>query len=171
VPEPQREQLARFIAECAQAAPEFRWTPRENLHLTVRFVGNIDQAVVEGVADALADRPLPAAELELGGLGTFGRGRAVRVVWLGLRGGAEQAGALAAQVNDECVRAGLDQEKRPYRAHLTLARARPRYGAGLPTLPPAPHLDRWRAGDLILYSSRLTRSGAIYEPIRTLPLR
>jgi 2'-5' RNA ligase len=170
VPELQREELARFIAVCAQVAPEFRWTPKENLHLTIRFVGNVGRAPVEAVADALAQRPLAAFDMELGDIGSFGRGRASRVVWLGLRAGAEAATGLAAQVEVECVRAGLPGESRPYQAHLTLARARSRGGARLPELPAMPRVKPWRAAQLVLYSSRVTRTGAVYEAIRTLEL-
>jgi 2'-5' RNA ligase len=171
VPEPQRQELARFIARCAGIAPDFRWTPAENLHLTVRFVGTVDRPIVEGVADRLSGS-LPAGfELRLGGIGTFGRGRAARVVWLGLSAGAEAGAALAATVDGECRRAGLPGEDRPFRAHLTLARARARDGSRLPDLPAAPELSSWHAGELVLYSSRLMRSGAIYEPLRTLVLK
>jgi 2'-5' RNA ligase len=170
VPEPQREVLADFIAVCAQVAPAFRWTPKENLHLTIRFVGSVERATVEAVADALAQRTFAAFDMELGDLGTFGRGRAARVVWLGLRAGAERAAALAAQVEEECLRAGLPPESRPYQAHLTLARARPREVARLPELPAMPRVEPWRADRLVLYSSRLTRTGAVYEAMRTLDL-
>jgi len=170
VPEPQREQLSRFVAACTEVAPEFRWTPRDNLHLTVRFVGNVERAMVDAVAGALAQRPLAAFDVELGDIGTFGRGRAARVVWLGLRAGAEAATALAAEVEHECVRAGLPAESRPYQAHLTLARARSRDGSRLPDLPALPAITPWRAGELVLYSSRLGRTGAVYEAIRTLRL-
>jgi 2'-5' RNA ligase len=170
VPEPQREDLATFLDACALAAPEFRWTPKDNLHLTIRFIGSVERAVVETVGDALAHRPLEAFDLELGDAGTFGRGRAARVVWLGLRKGTEGAAALAAQVEDECARAGLPAESRPYQAHLTLARARARDGARLPGLPPLPRIMPWRSDALVLYASRLTRTGAVYEPMRTLKL-
>ena len=170
VPEPQREELARFIAACAQVAPDFRWTPKENLHLTIRFVGNVERELVESVAGALAQRPLAAFDMELGDVGAFGRGRAARVVWLGLRAGAEAATALAANVDEECVRAGLPGESRPYQAHLTLARARSRGGARLPELPAVTRMEPWRADQLVLYSSRLARMGTIYEALRTLEL-
>jgi 2'-5' RNA ligase len=170
VPEPQREEVGRFIDACARIAPDFRWTPTENLHLTIRFVGRVTLELVDAVAGSLTER-LPAAfELGLGTVGTFGRGSAVRVVWLGLVAGAEGVTALAAQVDDECVRAGLAREERPFHGHLTLARARDRNGAKLPELAPAPEIKPWPAGELILYSSRLARSGATYEVIRTLPL-
>jgi RNA 2',3'-cyclic 3'-phosphodiesterase len=196
VPGPQREELGRFVAACAQVAPDFRWTLTENLHLTIRFVGNVDRSVVETIADALSGRSLAAFELDVDRIGTFGRGRAVRVVWLGLRTGANGAGALAAKVEAECLRAGLvgaiskshpgrrasaqERSVRPLRPalarrvfqpHLTLARARAREGSRLPDLPATPQLNPWRADELILYSSRLTRAGAIYEVIRALPLQ
>ena len=170
VPEPQRQELGSFIATCASLAPAFRWTPAENLHLTIRFVGGVERSVVEPVADALVDLPPAAFDLELGSLGTFGRGPGARVVWLGLQSGADGAAAVAARVEEECLRAGLVGQNRPFRAHLTLARARARYGASLPDLPAPPSLEQWRADELILYASRLTRSGATYEVVRTLRL-
>jgi 2'-5' RNA ligase len=170
VPNPQREELGRFIARCSQLAPEFRWTPKENLHLTIRFVGSVDRTVVEAVAGGL-EGACAGFEIGLGETGTFGRGRGARVVWLGLHAGADEATALAATVDAACRHAGLAGEERPFRAHLTLARARSRDGSKLPDLPAAPALSPWRAGELVLYSSRLTRSGAIYEPLRIVPLK
>ncbi|TMD79312.1 MAG: RNA 2',3'-cyclic phosphodiesterase [Chloroflexi bacterium] len=101
VPDQQREQLGRFLAQCAIAAPEFRWSVTENLHLTVRFVGTVDRAVVEGIADRLSGAAGPAIQLALGEAGTFKRSRLARVVWLGLKSGAEDLGALAARVEAE----------------------------------------------------------------------
>jgi 2'-5' RNA ligase len=170
LPDAQRVALAQFVAACAERAPEFRWTPAANLHLTLRFVGQVERSVVEEIADRLGARSLPAFDLEPGDLGTFKRGRLVRVVWLGLRTGGEAAKRLAAEIEAECVNAGLDGEKRPFRAHLTLARARPRDGAVIPGLPEPPHLAAWRASQLVLYSSRLGRTGSVYEPLRVVQL-
>jgi 2'-5' RNA ligase len=170
VPEAQRAVMAGFLTACATAAPEFRWTPAANLHLTIRFIGNVDRALVEVIADQLAARPLDAIDLELASLGTFGHGRHVRVIWQGLRAGAEAVTVLAAQVDAECAAAGLVGEKRPFQPHLTLARARGRNGAELPPLPEPPRLSPWRAGELVLFASRLSRTGATYEPLRTMKL-
>ncbi|TMG64908.1 MAG: RNA 2',3'-cyclic phosphodiesterase [Chloroflexi bacterium] len=170
LPELHRAALGTYIADCAKRAPEFRWTPEANLHLTIRFLGHVEQAVAEGVADRLADADLRAVQLQLGELGTFKRGRLGRVVWLGLRSGQEEIGELAGQVEAESARAGLEPEARRYHAHLTLARARARDGAPLPDLPAPPDLEAWRADELILYRSRLGRGGSVYEPMRRLRL-
>ncbi len=170
MPEAQRAEMADFLTSCAGVAPQFRWTPAGNLHLTVRFIGKIDRPLVEAIADRLAARSLRAFDLELGDLGTFGHGRHVRVVWQGLRDGAEAVATLAAQVEAECETAGLVAEKRPFQPHLTLARARPRDGAVLPPLADPPRLSAWRASELVLYASRLSRTGATYEPLRAVKL-
>ena len=170
LPDRQRASLAEFVAASAEAAPQFRWTPAANLHLTVRFIGSVDRTLVEDITDRIADRGPSGFDLELGILGTFKRGRLVRVVWLGLRSGLEPMARLAGQVEEECVKVGLPAEKRPFRAHLTLARARARDGATLPTLPPAPKLAPWRADELVLYSSQLGRTGAVYEPLGVVKL-
>jgi 2'-5' RNA ligase len=170
VPEAQRQELDPYLVACAAIAHDFRWTPASNLHLTVRFIGSIESSVAEGIADRLAERQLAGFELELGDVGTFKRGRLVRVVWLQVRAGADAARELAAQAEAECLRAGLAPEARPFQPHLTLARSRPRDGAVLPPLPNPPELQPWRAGELILYRSQLGRAGSVYEPLRMLRL-
>jgi 2'-5' RNA ligase len=168
--EAQRKELAPYLAEWAAIAPDFRWTPAANLHLTVRFIGTIEMSVADGIADRLAERHLAGFELALGDVGTFKRGRLVRVVWLQVQAGADAARGLAAQVEEECVRAGLAPEARPFQPHLTLARARPRDGAVLPALPNPPELEPWRAAELILYKSQLGRGASVYEPLRRIRL-
>lgn len=170
VPEAQRKELEPYLAECAATAPGFRWVPAANLHLTVRFIGTVERAAVEGIADRLAARPPAGFQLALGGLGAFKRGRLVRVVWLQVATGLEAAQTLAEQVEVECVAAGLTPETRPFQPHLTLARARARDGAPLPVLPDPPALKPWRAAELVLYRSHLGRAGSVYEPLRTIRL-
>jgi 2'-5' RNA ligase len=170
VPEARRKELEPYLAACAAAGPEFRWVPADNLHLTVRFIGSVERAVVEDIAGRLATRPLQGFELGLGGIGTFKRGRLVRVVSLQLSSGVEAARELAAEVEAECVRAGLTPETRPLQPHLTLARARAREGARLPPLPDPPRLDPWRAHELVLFKSQLGRAGSVYEPLLTIRL-
>jgi 2'-5' RNA ligase len=172
VPDPQREELARYVAECAGAAPAFRWTPAANLHLTVRFAGSVERELVDEIVRTLGVLDLRGFDIELGDLGVFKRGRLVRVVWIGLRTGGDMAIALAALVETECRRTGLPPEARPFQPHLSLARAPGRDGSVLPPLPPVPPALRpWRASELVMYSSHLGRPAAVYQPLEKLPLR
>src|SRR5258708_25247640 len=84
LPKNHRETLDLYIASCQAIAPEFRWVPAPNLHLTVRFIGVIERDLVAGIADRLAGTHLNAFELALGDLRTFKRGRLVRAAWPGM---------------------------------------------------------------------------------------
>jgi 2'-5' RNA ligase len=167
LPDDNRKRLASYLRACAKVAPDFRWGVPDNLHLTVRFVGSIERGVAEGIAARISGA---AFDVALGEVGTFKRGRLARVVWLGVTDGAAELTALAARVEAECQAAGLEPEARAFKAHLTLARARPRDGATLPALPPLPVLDAWHADEVVLYSSHLGRGGAVHEPIRVVRL-
>jgi 2'-5' RNA ligase len=171
LPNEQRDELGRYLEECARRAPQFRWTPAANLHLTVRFLGELEMAVAEEIAERLTGTDLPGFELALGEVGAFKRGRLARLVWLGLRSGEKESGALASAVEAECQRAGLEGEARAYHPHVTLARARLQDGAALPELPAAPLTAGWRVAELILYRSRLGRAGSVYEPLTSIKLR
>jgi 2'-5' RNA ligase len=137
----------------------------------VRFLGHVEGAVAERIADGVSAAAPPAFDVALGGLGTFRRARMARVVWLGLAEGVAGIGELVALVEAESVRAGLAPEGRKFHAHLTLARARDRDGAPLPELPEPPRLASWKATELILYRSHLGRGGSSYEKLRTIRLR
>ncbi len=145
--------------------------PASNLHLTIRFCGHVDEPVLRSLRGRLGEVRQGPFELALGERGTFGGDRRVRVVWIGVADGAGALTELARQVEAACRAAGLPAEERPFRAHLTLARA----GAGpggarLPELPPAPSLPAWRAEEFVLYESRLGRGPAVYAPIERFPL-
>jgi len=171
VPEVQRSGLEPYLVDCARVAPQFRWTLDANLHLTIRFLGHVEPAVAEEIADRVEDAQPSSFELALGTTGAFKRSRLARVVWLGLSRGESESVELAKVVEAECVRAGLEAETRAFHPHLTLARARARDGAALPELPPVPATPPWRAEELILYRSHLGRGGSVYEPLRSISLR
>jgi 2'-5' RNA ligase len=154
LPDPNLAAIERHLAECAQAAPAYRWVEPDSLHLTLRFLGNLEPEVVERVRAELSSVRGAPFPLALDGRGTFGPRAAPRVVWIGLGAGLDACAALAARVEAACEQAGLEPEPRPFRAHVTLARAR-REGERLPPLPDPPPLVPWTVEDFALYESRL----------------
>jgi RNA 2',3'-cyclic 3'-phosphodiesterase len=95
----------------------------------------------------------------------------VRVIWLDVASGTDELKSLAADIENGCRAAGIPAEDRPFRAHLTLARAAGRSGSPLPDgLPDPPRLQPWRAEEFVLYESRLGRGPAIYAPIERFAL-
>jgi len=100
--------------------PGARWTPVENMHLTLRFIGEVDGAVARDVDDVLADIREPSFELALKGVGEFG-GKEGRALWAGVSNG-EALHHLAAKIESALQRMGLKAETRKYSPHVTLAR-------------------------------------------------
>ena len=113
-------ELAAALAPVQAARPDLRWTPDAQWHLTLAFLGEIDEGVLPDLTTRLARaaRRHPPPELALSGAGRFGD----RVLWTRVRG---ELRALAASVGAAARRCGIAVDDRPYRAHLTLARARP----------------------------------------------
>ena len=171
LPPAQRALLAGYLERCAALAPGFRWVPAESLHLTLRFLGTVEEPVLRAVAAQLAEIRQAPFDARVGGLGTFG-GRRATVAWLGLPEGGEEAATLAAACEEACRRAGLEPEERRFRPHLTLARARDRRGEPLPDLPAPPELPAWEVTELVLFESRLGGGRPpVYVPMETFSLR
>ena len=120
-----RRAIWAALAPLRAAYPGGRWVPEQNLHLTLKFIGDTPAAAVARLTARVGDtcrahRPFTA---RLRGVGTFGRGRAARVSWIGLDEGAAAMAALAADLGrDLDSLGGGGAPRRPYRAHLTVAR-------------------------------------------------
>lgn len=104
---------------------DVRWVRLDGLHLTLRFLGPTLETRVDGARDAVRQTGSVAAPFDvvIGGAGTFPPAGRPRAIWLGIREGTEDLTDLAAHVDRSLVVAGWPPEPRPFRAHLTLARA------------------------------------------------
>jgi 2'-5' RNA ligase len=125
--------------ELKRIGADVKWVKPGNVHLTLKFLGNIRPDDVEPLKAALGEALSGEAGFEaaVAGLGTFPRGRGKpRVVWMGLEEGAERLKDLAARVDDACASLGFEHEARPFAGHLTIGRSR-RGGGRLPELAEA----------------------------------
>jgi len=152
-----------------------RWTDPATLHLTVRFLGAVEEEALPAVMAAVtgAASLVPPLALEVAGPGAFPSPRRPRALFLGLAGDVKPLRALAASLEAGLVAAGLPAETRPFRPHLTVARARERRGgpdleAALALFPPLGL--RWEAAALTLFESHLGAGGARHEPLLVAPL-
>ena len=148
-----------------------RLVPPDNWHLTIRFLGNVDQIAMERLIAELdqADLGKPF-EIALGDLGAFPRPAKASVVWLALDKGRDRLTELneVAEIASQGV--GLAPEERPFAPHLTLSRIRPEMDvrADLAAYMRVPF--RWTAGEMVLFQSHMGRGGAVYEPVEKFPL-
>jgi 2'-5' RNA ligase len=144
---------------------DIRWQENEQLHLTLRFIGEVERPVAEDLADALSKISFPAFALRLKGVGRFDHGRR-GALWAGIQP-VDEVKALARKIDRACQAAGLKPDRRAYHPHITLARWSGEAAgidgfiernAGLASEP-------WKVGEFLLFESRLLRAGAHYDEI------
>ena len=164
--------IAEGLARRQQGLPGARWTPPENLHVTLRFFGEVNEVAAADLDAELATITMSGFSVALQGAGTFGDVDRVRAVWAGMAE-SEPLRRLAAKCEAAAKRCGLKPEARVYRPHVTLAYLRrsiePRAAAwvqGHNLL----HSPPWRVRAFGLYSSWLSGEGSRYELERTYPL-
>jgi RNA 2',3'-cyclic 3'-phosphodiesterase len=110
------------LALLAGGVPGARWQRQDQMHLTLRFIGEVDEGVARDIDDALSTVRAPAFTLELSGVGDFG-GRDPHTLWAGVRANRALV-HLQKKAESALVRVGLEAETRKYTPHVTLARLR-----------------------------------------------
>lgn len=174
IPDSWTEYLAAVASDLARGTTGLSWVKPENVHVTVRFLGDLGDDGVRRVSESMrrSAAPLRAPVARLGKLGAFPRPERPRVVWAGLSEGEEAVNAVAAAVERGLRDDGFGRSDKPFRAHLTLARVRegatgvgPVLAATLPEPPRAEPLRR-----LAVMKSELHPSGARYNVFEELRL-
>ena len=159
-PEPIRDLLIDAIDDTS----DFRWQDDDQLHLTLRFIGEVDRPVADDIADALGRIRSPRFALRIGGTGRFEQ-RNSGALWAGIEPKPAVA-ALAAKIERACVAAGLEPKHRAFHPHITLARWK-----GRRTREVHDFLNRTRGlssprvvgAEFNLFEGRLSRHRAQYE--------
>jgi len=166
------EDMRLRLAALAGGVPGARWVKPESLHLTVRFIGEVDEGHMEDIHMALSRIQAPAFALALSGVSIFEKGRAPHTLWVGVRKN-EALSALHAKVDRALVTTGMEPESRKYSPHVTLARLKEEAGKRLGGYLTAHSLfsaGPERIEHFVLFSSFLSKSGAIYKPEMHYPL-
>ena len=168
LPEPVQQRLSGL----ANGLPGARWVKPENLHLTLRFLGEVDNLAAADVDDALAMIRSPGFDLGLNGIGHFGEGRKLRALWVGVDA-SDELMRLQEKIEQALIRLGLPPEPRKFKPHITLARFKSNPGPRLQDYL-ADH-NLLRAGPIPmdsfeLYSSFTSADGPIYRVEASYPL-
>ena len=181
LPDELKRELSQLRAQLKPGElPWVKWVDPYGIHLTLKFLGNVDKNRLDDVTGAMeeAARGIPPFHLEVRELGVFPNLRRVQVAWVGISGEVDKLGQLQQRLESDLAPLGFATESRPFMPHLTLARLR-----GQASLP-----ERQRFGQLIvstrfesaqgikvdaisLIRSQLTGKGAIYSPISSVGLK
>ena len=168
LPGPVRQRLESLCCGLKGA----KWVRPENMHLTLRFIGEAPNDLIGDFDAALAAIRAPGFELTLDGVGSFGRGRNPHTVWAGVEK-SEPLMRLQAKVESALVRAGCPAEGRKFSAHVTTARlksAKPRDVAAWAADRAAFQAGPFSVDRFTLYSSHLASAGAIHTAEAEYPL-
>jgi 2'-5' RNA ligase len=165
-----KDELDRGVDALRATLPDAKWVPRDNVHLTVSFLGEVVDERVDSVVTTLRDgvsgtEPFAA---RLAGSGAFPSARRARVLWAGLEAVEDRLSSVA----NACIRAleplGFPSESRPWTAHITVARLR-EPGDVSRVLPLALEPVTFPIEAVTLFRSRLGRPAPRYEAIAAIP--
>lgn len=180
IPAEIRQRVGQTTAELRQElGPLVRWVPVENMHLTLKFLGDIAPSNVEVLSQMLrAEAELfPCFDFQLGGLGSFPSPKRPRVLYIGIQAPAA-LDALQRGLESASRRIGYESEERSYSPHLTIGRLRQNATASdQQTIrrrieqTTIDSLGTVRVDSLHLYKSDLKPSGSVYTRLFTAPLK
>ncbi|MFA4991897.1 MAG: RNA 2',3'-cyclic phosphodiesterase [Candidatus Omnitrophota bacterium] len=166
-----KQKITRLISSLKESDADVRWVTEDQMHFTLKFLGDIPEDKTLEISDALkpAAENFNAFEISLAGLDAFPSLDKPRVVWIGAEKGAEELKALNVHVENSLEKIGFAKEPRGFKAHLTLGRVK----SFKNTQRLARKIkntefnlkDAFRADEITLFQSTLTPKGAIYAPL------
>jgi 2'-5' RNA ligase len=155
---------------------KMRWVRPENIHLTLKFLGDISSDQIEGLTGAIKSTASGqhAVALCAEGLGVFPTLKSARVLWVGLTGDSDTLNLLHKDLEHRLEDMGFERGRRSFKAHLTLAGARRKvpYQTLFSALESLKGFktERFELNKLILFKSELKPAGPVYTPLETVPL-
>jgi 2'-5' RNA ligase len=170
------ESLAAVQGELRRRGVQARWTRPENLHLTLRFLGDVPAERVANLATALRSAVAGHSGFRLtsAGIGVFPGLRRPRVLWAGLRGATADLARLQQEIEERLEAIGFPREARDFHGHLTLGRFDERVSAGLVADAIAAYASAsfgsFDVREVVLFQSDLQPRGPVYAALARAPL-
>jgi 2'-5' RNA ligase len=170
IPSEIRSALIELQNDLRSAGADVAWTNPDNIHLTLKFLGEIDKKLISEVEQVclktIAD--VPPFKLKISGTGVFPNARHPRVLWVGLGGEIERLEQLQEQLDERLAGIGFDNEEKDFQPHLTLGRIRSNKNlrellarSDSYTLPALSFVVQ----EIVLMKSDLLPSGACYSEL------
>jgi len=165
-------QIKDRLTRLCTGLPGARWLPPENMHLTLRFLGETSEADMDSVQSSLRLIEVPSFSLVLDGIGTFGQGHRTRAIWVGVETSPDLR-HLQSKIETSLVRAGFPPEHRKFTPHITLARFRNALPRRIMQFVEANAL--FRAGPFpverfAMFRSQLGKGGSVYNHLASYDL-
>lgn len=174
LPDSVRKTIGELQSELKRFARDAKWVNPTGIHLTLKFLGYVDPAQIEGIQGAIrkVTQECPPTEIEIRSCGAFPNSRRPNVLWTGVE--SEKLVEIQGRVEEALVALGFEKEKRGFTPHLTLARFRDPHGLTPLMLEvekkKALSFGSFTASKIRLYESILHREGAEYIVLKEFPL-
>ncbi len=173
---PQRRPLLKLLQEVFPSSRDVRWCTENQLHVTLKFLGEIRPEQLSAICDAAqsACRQVPSFTLSVKGLGGFPTPRSPRVLWCGVDDPTQSCRRWVELADPLFAKLGFEPENRAFTPHITLGRSKSPAGNQLLRemleTAPAPETEPMTVRQVIVYESQLRPTGAVYTPRATLAL-
>lgn len=166
------ESVRDRLVDAMEGIEGARWVDEQNIHMTLRFVGEVERPAANDLAEALGRIEWPSFATRIEGVGHFTRKGEATALWARVPASGPLEG-LRQKVEAACESAGLGRETRRFTPHVTLARLNRSSGPIAAWLSSFGDLRAgpWDVIEFILYESHLGRTGAFYEPVTAFALR
>lgn len=171
------QELAQLQDKLCKSNADVKWVEPANIHLTLKFLGEIDDEQVVKIKTSLDEivknhRPF---NIHLAKIGAFPKLSYPRVVWVAIDEGCQECKTLAKSIEEAMEKLGFKKEERPFSPHLTLGRVRsaknkPQLIAAIEKEKDFAAQNKVSVGKIILFQSTLTPKGSIYTPLKEFPL-
>jgi 2'-5' RNA ligase len=172
LPQSVRERVGLHINQLKATVPACNpsWSRLENIHVTVKFFGNVDQSKIKQIsaAAARATEHLKPFDILITGAGAFPKPSQPRVLWIGTEDPSGQVSVLHSRFEEECAKEGFEKEGRGFRPHLTIARIRKPEGARrLAEVNKELGFEPVKlvVNELVIFRSELSSSGSKYTAL------
>lgn len=165
------EFIRDLLVDAMDESPNLRWQSDEQLHLTLRFIGEIETPLANDLAESLRRIRFDRFSLRICGAGRFEQ-RMSGTLWAGVEP-RERVSALAAKVERVCQQVGLEPERRVFHPHITLARWKGRHSREVQSFLEREQglsSEMFEVDEFILFESQLSRHGAHYEEVANFSL-
>ncbi len=171
VPQQERKMIADFIVTEAKSELPIKWVKFENLHITLKFLGEIDERKKTDITPVIQTicSKHSSFTIKLEGLGCFPHPRNPRVIWIGVTQGGDELCAIADALEKELAQFGFNEEKR-FHPHLTIGRVKKSCGVE-DILAKTIHTDPFEVSAVMLFKSTLKPDGPVYDELCSFTLQ
>jgi 2'-5' RNA ligase len=177
IDQPNKQKILDLISDLKKSEADVKWVTQDQMHLTLKFLGNIDKIKIPEITDAMRSsaQDLTSFTITFSKIGAFPNLNHPRVIWIGIDKGAENLKTITEKIETGLEKLGFKREGREFKPHLTLGRVRT--SKNMPELTKLIKEANFSSegeiqiSELILFQSTLTQKGAIYTKIGTAALK